>query len=168
VPSARDTPCSTCGELLWSGTGSLPPAERVCQRCRRAHRLEVRRAAASEPREVVCPGCGETFETTVKTKVYCSTPCKQRAKRRRRPKPPPKPRAPTTPCVDCGAPTQQQPLGRPPQRRAGCRSLRSLERARDRRIEERAAATAAVMEQPRRRSRRLWDLIINPRKGRAS
>ncbi len=31
----RDTPCSVCGEVLWSGTGSVPAERRTCQPCRR-------------------------------------------------------------------------------------------------------------------------------------
>src|SRR5262245_49729254 len=38
-----DTPCSVCGTLLWTGTGSLPAEQRRCRPCRAAARYQQRR-----------------------------------------------------------------------------------------------------------------------------
>lgn len=62
-----DTPCATCGALLWAGRGSLPTGERTCRRCRSgrsaalaAGRAERRRArrAAQPPRPRRLCDCG--------------------------------------------------------------------------------------------------------------
>jgi Recombination endonuclease VII len=57
-------------------------AGRICNRCR----LEYVRVKQGEVREFVCEGCGEPFEkrmkkATLKTYVFCSRKCKERAKR---------------------------------------------------------------------------------------
>lgn len=31
MPRRPDTPCSSCGTLLWSGSASLPAEKRVCR-----------------------------------------------------------------------------------------------------------------------------------------
>jgi hypothetical protein len=43
----RDTPCSGCGKLLWSGSTSAPADRRLCRDCRRAPK------PAAEPAEPV-------------------------------------------------------------------------------------------------------------------
>jgi len=145
MPTRPDTPCSVCGSLLWSGTGSRSPGERVCRPCRRAHRLEL---AAPEPVAArVCLGCGDEFTPEHDARQYCSANCRQRAKRHRRPKqPPPKPRPPTTTCRDCGAPIPQLPLGSPPLRCAPCRVLRASERSLQRHRDEYAARAAVLQD----------------------
>ncbi len=48
MPRRPDTPCSSCGTLTWSGTGSRPAEERLCRPCRRA-------------RTRTCAHCGTAF-----------------------------------------------------------------------------------------------------------
>jgi len=164
MPTARDCPCSVCGSLLWTGTHSRPPAERVCRACRRAHRLEVRATSRSyRDRDVLCAGCGSTFATDVPTKTYCSAACRQRAKRRRqaerRGPTEPAPRPPTTSCIDCGDRIRQEPLGRPPQRCPACRAHRASSRALERRRQEHAAALALTSDPPP-----WWFRLLNRRR----
>lgn len=45
MPRRPDVPCSSCGKLIWRGTGSLPAGQARCRDCRRE--------AARK-----CPGCG--------------------------------------------------------------------------------------------------------------
>ncbi|ADB76163.1 hypothetical protein Gobs01_01902 [Geodermatophilus obscurus DSM 43160] len=53
-----DTPCAGgCGRLLWGTSTSLPPGERVCQRCRRARK----NAEPDEARPEACGYCAEPF-----------------------------------------------------------------------------------------------------------
>ena len=74
-----DTPCASCGRLLFGGRGSLPPGEMTCRPCRAAG-LGPRRKA------VPCAGCGRPFfprragaGRVVKT---CSRRCGQIARHR--------------------------------------------------------------------------------------
>lgn len=50
-----DVPCALCGELMWSGTTSLPPGEAVCRPCRKV--LPKREPQAPTPRKQ-CVDCG--------------------------------------------------------------------------------------------------------------
>jgi hypothetical protein len=123
-----DVPCSVCGALLFSSTTSLPPAERVCQPCRRRRREDIRADLPTrEARTLVCPRCGVTFETVNARQIYCSPRCKQNAKYARRPKPPPKARAPRAPlasCVDCAARIPRHVVTSEPPLCVPCQTLR--------------------------------------------
>lgn len=37
MPRRPDVPCTGCGKLLWTGTGSVSPDERKCRECRKTH-----------------------------------------------------------------------------------------------------------------------------------
>jgi 5-methylcytosine-specific restriction endonuclease McrA len=86
VARKPDTPCSSCGRMLWSGTGSRGPEERMCRPCRRGK---------TERRD--CTACGGSFEAIRSESggfpLTCSEQCRVSAKfkalRER-------------PCVDCG------------------------------------------------------------------
>lgn len=69
MPRRPDTPCASCGRLLWSGTTSLPPGQRMCQPCRR------NKPTPPKP-ERVCP-CGAAF-TPSGSQTYCSPACRPR------------------------------------------------------------------------------------------
>lgn len=59
MPVAPDVPCSTCGRLMWRGTGSLPPGEATCLDCRRALEAYVPTDRSA------CVGCGKTMRRSV-------------------------------------------------------------------------------------------------------
>jgi endogenous inhibitor of DNA gyrase (YacG/DUF329 family) len=61
-----DTPCSSCGKLLYRGSTSLERP--ICRDCRRKRRLAN------------CPRCGKEFDA--KSAAYCSRHCSDRAGRR--------------------------------------------------------------------------------------
>lgn len=58
-----DTPCTICGELTWTGSGSQAPDLRICRPCRKIrragravqHARETRRPCLSCQTEVVAP-----------------------------------------------------------------------------------------------------------------
>lgn len=69
-----DTPCSVCGNLLWSGSSSLPPEQRVCHPCRRLRPVPHGHRDGSEARIVECRVCGRPF-LYGKRKTTCSRSC---------------------------------------------------------------------------------------------
>lgn len=64
----RDLPCADCGELLWSGSSSLPAGRARCRPCRRAR-------PTTAPRRYTCKRCGIEFERTGASRGYCSLEC---------------------------------------------------------------------------------------------
>lgn len=69
-------PCAGgCGQLLWSGKGSLPPGLRTCQACRRER--------VARGTERACPGCGRLFiavayRGTRQLRAVCSAACRRK------------------------------------------------------------------------------------------
>lgn len=79
-----DTPCASCGKLLWSSSTSLPTGQRKCHGCRRSEWKHT------------CTACGNDFVSR-QSRLYCSVGCSNRDLRtsgidRLRPQP----------CADCG------------------------------------------------------------------
>lgn len=76
-----DTPCASCGKMLWSGKGALPAGKRMCQPCRR-----ITPQRADKPtgvcRLVVCQ-CGSAFTTRHLTRRWCSAVCRKSFSNRR-------------------------------------------------------------------------------------
>ncbi|PZG53148.1 hypothetical protein C1I98_06210 [Spongiactinospora gelatinilytica] len=72
MPRRPDTPCSSCGKLLWSGTTSLPAGSLKCRPCRRA--------ASKAP----CTTCGLEFDawTGGHRRRTCSSACEREARLR--------------------------------------------------------------------------------------
>lgn len=79
MPVRADTPCTGCGKLIWSGTGSLPADQRMCRPCR-----AERKAARAKPRRIpqgrtqldrTCAWCARDFTTTDVRQRYCSKSC---------------------------------------------------------------------------------------------
>ena len=72
-----DTPCASCGRLLWRGTGSKP--DPVCRDCRKAaprprkHSF-TKRIGCVEPAWPACWTCGAYMERAHGVR-YCSRPC---------------------------------------------------------------------------------------------
>jgi 5-methylcytosine-specific restriction endonuclease McrA len=66
VARKPDTPCATCGKLLWGGTTSLPAGERTCLACRRGSWVQQ------------CEGCGAS-EVNYPNR-YCSVACATRTR----------------------------------------------------------------------------------------
>lgn len=55
-----DTPCSSCGKLLWGGTTSLPAGERTCQKCRRAgESKDAKRSGVA----AICAHCSAPYSS---------------------------------------------------------------------------------------------------------
>ncbi|TDB88341.1 HNH endonuclease [Actinomadura sp. KC216] len=123
MPRKPDTPCSGCGTLIWSGTGSLPAAERKCRPCRRA-RTTVTAA---------CVVCGGLFDRPKRgggaPRTTCSTACRRKCWNKPRP------------CVDCGG----QAIA-PRLRCEACREARKRETARRKNRLRRAALRGAASE----------------------
>ena len=53
-----DTPCSGCGNLLWSGTGSRPAGNRMCRTCRAEHRAANSTARTADDGRPIAPRAG--------------------------------------------------------------------------------------------------------------
>lgn len=97
MPRVRDVLCAGgCGNLVWRGTGCLPPGEATCQPCRRS------RKSVGAP--ATCSICGQGFASrrmgNGRMKATCSPGCAHVARFVRR-----------GPCVDCG--TAVTGTGRP-------------------------------------------------------
>lgn len=140
--TARVRPAENAGGMV-STPAEVPPSEprRVFGPYSGGDPAPRDSSATPPPWVRICPGCGQTFETDVPTKIHCGLTCKQRTKRRRREarKPPPPPR-PASPCIDCGVPLEPRyPTGPRPKRCAPCRAHRASEIALQRRREEYAA-----------------------------
>lgn len=105
MPRRPDTPCSSCGTLIWSGTGSRPADQRVCRPCRRE------RAAVT----VSCAVCDEPFQRSRRgggsPRRTCSTACTSILRIASRD---------DRPCVDCGVAVRDVRL-----RCEGCRAVRA-------------------------------------------
>lgn len=86
TPKRPDTPCSGCGELMWSS--KVMAAEPMCHPCRR------------KARQRVCSACGTEFRAAKADAKYCSRSCWS-ASRKGVSQGPPVFKNPR-PCVDCG------------------------------------------------------------------
>lgn len=91
-----DTPCSTCGKLLWSSDTSASADQRVCRPCRRARGSQTNGTVLTAD----CVVCGASFTFVkaggIKPKT-CSAACRkarqaEAARSRRKGRP----------CEDCG------------------------------------------------------------------
>lgn len=51
-----DVPCADCGQLMWSGSTSLPPGRATCRPCRAKHST---RAAMVRDNRTPCVDCGQ-------------------------------------------------------------------------------------------------------------
>lgn len=86
MPRCPDTPCITCGELLWSSASSAPATERKCWPCRRAAKgLDPSIPAPKripEPRRasIGCanPRCQKTILNPRWRQKWCSPQCRHR------------------------------------------------------------------------------------------
>lgn len=67
-----DTPCSGCGKLLYSGSGSLPAELRRCHGCRRA---SPRTPQKRPPIECEHPACDVIIESPTSRQRWCSKTC---------------------------------------------------------------------------------------------
>ena len=80
MPQSPDVPCSSCGRLMWRGTGSLPPGQAMCLPCRRSRK----RPSAYQPKPPrvlpwrLCVKCGTPYEPRVASQRYCNPKCRQR------------------------------------------------------------------------------------------
>lgn len=81
--------CKGCGKPF---VPEDPRRLYCCEECREKAREERRKEYAMNRkshtgkglvRTAVCPECGTIFETTIQTKMFCSTTCKNRAAARR-------------------------------------------------------------------------------------
>jgi hypothetical protein len=75
-----DTPCASCGRLLWSGRGALPAGQRICRACRKQHGIPTSPGRPSTRIEITCQRCGTMFEGRPERK-YCSQACGHAAHR---------------------------------------------------------------------------------------
>lgn len=75
MPRQRDTPCSRCGTLLWSGSTSLPAAERVCRPCRKIQSGPCRRRSTSAVtyalKPKACARCACDYTPTAANQKCC-------------------------------------------------------------------------------------------------
>lgn len=75
MPRRRDTPCSRCGELMWSGPGCLPAGERTCRACRKKEprpygkRAQPTRQFRFAPR--LCTQCPTIYTPTSNRQKRC-------------------------------------------------------------------------------------------------
>lgn len=69
MPKKPSDPCASCGQLLWSGRGSLPAGQRRCRQCR---------AGGVEPgvRTKTCAVCGHAFAAVAANASLCSDACR--------------------------------------------------------------------------------------------
>lgn len=82
MPRRRDTPCARCGTLMWSGKGSLPADQRVCQPCRRQEPAPYGKRPTVSAAGIVLPArrcdhCGGSFSPVAlrPDQRFCSTAC---------------------------------------------------------------------------------------------
>lgn len=75
-----DVPCAACGKLLWGGSSSLPPGQRMCRPCKAAHPRQGP-LRPGPPRSCEC--CGAAYMSRKRQVRTCSPSCgqKMRAKR---------------------------------------------------------------------------------------
>lgn len=81
IPPSKQGTCSLCGGAMHRGSTSLPQGVATCLPCRRSRRAEAARPLPIRP----CETCGEMFEPTQKTHVYCHQECRPRGARVRGP-----------------------------------------------------------------------------------
>lgn len=99
MPRRPDVPCAGgCGNLIWRGTGCLPPGQATCQPCRRMEREarpRVRLPRARQPRLLpTCEVCGAAYRRSYASQRTCGRSCGLGLRRRER-------RLLT--CIGCGA-----------------------------------------------------------------
>lgn len=61
MPRSPDTPCASCGKLLWRTSTSLPAGESTCLDCRRARRATLVAEREQLITSGLCEDCGRPF-----------------------------------------------------------------------------------------------------------
>jgi 5-methylcytosine-specific restriction endonuclease McrA len=61
MPRKPDVPCAVCGNLMWGGSGSLPPGEATRRSCRRLERRPYGRRDGTPIEKRPCAYCDELF-----------------------------------------------------------------------------------------------------------
>lgn len=86
MPKVPDTPCGSCGKLLYKGKGSLPAP--ICRECRKSGAW---RHSPRGPKPRTCGTCGESFIAPNRGRwAFCSAECRTAA-------------IPLRECETCGA-----------------------------------------------------------------
>lgn len=132
VPYKKDTPCSVCGELMWSGPNARPADQRVCRPCRRTSPVPYG-PRGPEVVTVACVVCSAPFERARraggKPRSTCSVACRRSLWNK-----------PVT-CADCGT-----AIVAPSERCDHCREARRREAYRRNNRRRRAALRGAASE----------------------
>lgn len=78
-----DTPCSSCGRMLWSGSTSLPPERRVCRPCRTKARAvsPPRKKKARQRPARQCEVCSAGYRPTYAAQRTCGRACGEKLRR---------------------------------------------------------------------------------------
>lgn len=78
MPKRPDVLCAgSCGRLIWSGSGCLPPGQAMCRACRAEVRSTKPRPPRARPRfSATCETCSVSFRARTRKQRYCSVACR--------------------------------------------------------------------------------------------